>query len=140
LGIYSIGSGQTTTPAVKIWSMLFIAILFAPYFRGALHLRALFANFVRSEIDTQENVRHVRQLGLLGLAIPVLAGLLMGVSWVLVQRGVIDKSLVTDERPSVNLLAIPAYFVTPLLLVLASWIMEVGRKTRAEADDMRHEA
>lgn len=140
LGLYAINAGQVTTPAVRIWSMLFIAILFAPFFKGALHLRALFANFVSSEIYTQENVRHLRQLGLLALAIPVLAGVLMAVSWVLVQQGVIDKSLVTHDRPSINLLSALSYFVTPLLLVLASWIMEVGRKTRSEADDMRREA
>lgn len=140
LGIYSIGGGQITTPAVKIWSILFLAILFAPIFKGAFHLRALFANFVRSEIYTQDNVRHLRQLGLLGLAIPVLTCVLMLVSWLLVQWGIIDKSLVDPERPGVNLLSLLSYCVTPLLLVLASWIMEVGRNTRAEADDMRREA
>ena len=140
LGIYSISAGQITTPALRIWSMLFIAILFVPFFKGALHLRALFVNFVRTEIYTQENARHLRQLGLLGLAIPVLASVLMAVSWVLVQQGLVDKSLVVQPRPGVNLLSALSYFVTPLLLVLASWIMEVGRNTRAEADDLRREA
>jgi len=140
IGIYSIRDGSLLTPTVRIWSMLFIATLFVPIFKGAFHLRALFANFVKNEIYTRQNVRHLRQLGLLGIAIPVLAGVVMAVSWVLVQQCVIDKSLVAHERPDINLLSIPAYFVTPLLLVLASWIMEVGRRTRAEADDMRREA
>lgn len=70
----------------------------------------------------------------------MLTGVLMLVSWLLAQWGVIDKSLVDPERPGVNLLSLLSYLVTPLLLVLASWIMEVGRNTRAEADDMRRGA
>jgi hypothetical protein len=140
LGLYSIRAEQFTTPAIKIWAIAFIAIMCIPILRGALHLRALFANFVVGDIYTEINVQHLRRIALLSLAMPVLIGVLVAATWLLVETGIIDKALVTAERLNFNLLSLPSWFVGPLLLLLASWIMEVGRRTHVEADTMRREA
>jgi hypothetical protein len=140
LGIYSIRAEQFTTPAIKIWAITFIAIMCIPLFRGALHLRALFTNFIVGDIYTEINVRHLRRIALLSLAMPVLIGVLVAASWLLVETGIIDRALVTTEPLNLNLLSLASWYVGPLLLLLASWIMEVGRRTHVEANTMRREA
>ena len=139
-GPYTIRGDQFTTPAIKVWGAIVATTTFVLLFKGVFHLYALFGNFVAGSIYTKETVRHIRQLGLLAMAMAILQLILPSVSWLIVEMGLIDgESIMRENALIVGSPQIPG-FITAGLLLLASWIMDVGRQTRDEAEEMRRDA
>jgi hypothetical protein len=138
-GTYTMGTEQLTTIGMKAWAIVFVAVIFGLLFKGLYHLRALFGNFVAGDIYTKETVRHIRNLGWVALAMPLLGGVMVLISWALLKWGFVDEASVTRQTRGLT----PASFgslIAPALILLASWVMDVGRQTQEEAEQLRRDA
>jgi hypothetical protein len=138
-GPYSVEAANLATPFLKTWGILFVGAVFTLMFLWVIHLRALFGDLAGGSIYTARNVRRIRQIGLLMLSMPPLVGALGLVSVVVLKAGVINEASVTRHTWGITLGALCA-FLAPGVILLASWIMEIGRKTQDEADEMRRDA
>jgi hypothetical protein len=141
-GPYQIAANQALTAGEKVWAIIAGGCVFALVFSALFHLHRLFAGFIVGRVYTRESVRHIRQLGMLSLAMAILQVLIPIFSTLLLQVGVVD-------RAHVILLPPPGYavfsgvlpgFITSGVILLASWIMELGRQTRDEAEQLRRDA
>lgn len=139
MGPYSIQQDQLSTPAL-LYALLSIGLVLAIIFAGLFHLYSLFNNFAKGGIYTAANVRHIRHLGLLAMAWAVLDIVLPIGSIILLQAGLVNEAAVTKQTRLIFGTSNVPSFITASLLLLASWIMEVGRKTTDEAERMRREA
>lgn len=139
MGPYSIPPSQLST-AAALYALFGFGLVLAIIFMGLLHLYSLFTNFAQGGIYTAANVRHIRHLGLLAMAWAVLDIVLPIGSIILLQAGLIDEAVVTKHTQLVFGTSNIPSFITASLLLLASWIMEVGRRTTDDADRMRREA
>jgi hypothetical protein len=106
---------------------------------GMFQLYRLFGNLAAGAIYTPENVRRVRHLGLLSLLWAVLAVAIPFAFAVLVRLGVLDASIAE------SLLVIPwpeslNVAVSAGLILLVSWIMDVGLYEKDHADALRRDA
>jgi hypothetical protein len=61
-------------------------------------------------------------------------------SIILLHAGLVDEAAVTKQPRLIFGTSNLPSFITASLILLASWIMEVGRKTTDEAERMRREA
>ncbi|MBX5463141.1 MAG: DUF2975 domain-containing protein [Steroidobacteraceae bacterium] len=139
LGPYRVLNDQLP-PILRAYVLVCFAMVLAIVFTGLFNLYGLFSNFARGEIYTAANVRHIRQLGLLALAWAVLQIVAPVGSIILLQAGFVDPAVVVKTPRLVFGTANAPSFITAGLILLASWIMEVGRKTQDEAERMRREA
>jgi hypothetical protein len=162
LGPYLVTSDRLTSPQLQAWSFICIASFSLVMLWGVFHLYRLFRHLEAGEIYTGENVRHIRQVGLVAIAMGVLRLVLPPLTFVLMEVGFIDRTLVAivdaggsgGHAPLVGgtfdlfvngggaLLIGGAFdlFVMGALVMLASWIMDVGRETSDEAAAMRRDA
>jgi hypothetical protein len=144
LGAYSIATDHISTPGARAWTITVIVAIFGFLYLGLFHLYRLFSNLAAGSIYTQDNVYRIRQLGLLALAGVVLQMLVAMSSQLLLQSGVFDAAMIVpNSGPRGGLVfgstQLPG-LVTAGLLLLASWIMDVGRKTTDEAERLRSDA
>jgi len=147
LGAYSVTGDHLTTIEIKVWALVVISSIFGILFAVVLHLQRLFAHLAAGSIYTRVNVRHLRRVGILALAMAVLQLVLPLLTIAIVNSGFIDRSLITLTEPGTSgigiLLLGPASlsgFAMAALVLLASWIMDVGRQTADDADAMRRDA
>ncbi|HEX6998812.1 MAG TPA: hypothetical protein VF322_11760 [Gammaproteobacteria bacterium] len=139
LGPYFITADKITTAGIKLYALLVTALVSGLMLAALLALRALFADLAAGAIYTQENVARIRRLGLLTLATAV-AGIVVPVaSTALVAAGWIDAASVTRSQHAAGPDSF-SLFITGGLILLASWIMEVGRQASDEAEALRREA
>jgi hypothetical protein len=138
-GPYRVDAAHLTTPFLRVWSFLFVSIVLGLAMRWLYLLHTLFDNFASGIIFTSENVRLIRRIGFVMLYMLVIVPLLEVASLGVLKAGFIDEASVI-RAGDWNLT--PASFMAlfgPGLVLLLSWIMEVGRKVTDEADAMRHE-
>ena len=140
MGPYTL-PGNQLAPVPKAYLLICSGLVLAIVFKGLFHLFSLFNSFARGAIYTTQNVRHIRQLGLLALAWAVLEIIVPAGSMLLLQGGFVDKAVATMKPPQLifGTSNLPS-FITAGLILLASWIMEVGRKTQDEAEHLRRES
>ena len=103
------------------------------------YLYALFGALAKGEIYSMANVRRIRRLGELALVFGALRIVVPVVSFALLNAGIFPPSAVSFVPigiPSDSL----SLLITGGLILLVSWIMEVGRRTTEDADRMRREA
>jgi hypothetical protein len=139
LGAYDVTGDHLTTLAIKAWALVVLALVLAIMGKGLFHLFRLFANLSQGLIYTKSNVHHIRQVGLLALSGAVLQIAVFAITALLVEFGVIDRELVTGGEAGLGPFSFDSFILAALLL-LASWIMDVGRQTTDDADAMRREA
>jgi Protein of unknown function (DUF2975) len=145
LGAYTVQGAQLATFGIKIWAFVVVTVVFAILLALTLRLRGLFTELAAGAIYTRENVRHIRNIGLLAMAMAVLQIVLPMISVLLVEIGFVDRGLVTFQGAGQGgaLLFGPSSlsaFAMPALVLLASWIMDVGRQTKDEAEALRRDA
>jgi hypothetical protein len=99
----------------------------------------LFGNLAAGAICTPENVRRVRNVGLLLLLWAVL-GIVIPTA-IVVARELIDASVPIDlDRVFPSLSELFSSFATAGLVLLASWIMDVGLYEKDHADALQRDA
>jgi hypothetical protein len=102
-------------------------------------LHRLFGNLAAGAIHTPENVRRVRNVGLLLLLWAVL-GVVIPTA-IVVARGLMDASVPIDlDRVFPSLSELFSSFATAGLVLLASWIMDVGLYEKDHADALQRDA
>jgi len=128
------------TPAQKVASIP-IAILFAGVWLAVVYqLYRLFGNLATRAIYTAENVRRVRNVGLLCLVLAVL-GVLVPIAWaVLVRTGLLEPSLPSKFDLWFSWSESLSSFITAGLILLVSWIMDVGLYEKDHADALQRDA
>jgi hypothetical protein len=101
-------------------------------------LRRIFANMARGEIFDAGNVRHIRTIGLVILAIGILNIVVPIVSAALSARGILGHSVPPEF--TIRLPGVLAPFAMAGIIYLASWIMLVGLGVTEEAEELRRDA
>jgi signal transduction histidine kinase len=148
LGPYRVTGDHMSSIPLKAWSLIVVTVVFVLLGGVVLHLQRLFSHLAAGRIYTRENVRHIRQVGVLALGMAAVQLVLPAATFALIEIGFIDRSLVSATIEGTlgtrnALLLGPASlsgFITAALVLLVSWIMDVGRETRDEAEVMRSEA
>jgi hypothetical protein len=141
---FSVNSDQLATVSSKVWTLVVVAVFVSLFAWTLLHLYRLFKRLEAGSIYTKQNVYHLRQVGLASMALAVIQFLLPLIAYGLAELGFIDRSFVTSVAPGNG---VPAFVAPPLsglitasLILLASWIMDVGTVVSEDADAMRREA
>jgi hypothetical protein len=141
VGPFGIRGDLPIMPAARVWAMLVMLTTLVVVCLGLRLMYLLFANLQHGAIFTQANVRLLRNLALVSMTGSILHGLIPMLSGLLVQWQVLEPVReATQDGSALGIHNMPGSFVTALLLWLASWIMDVGRRTRDEAEAMRRDA
>lgn len=129
----------STPPQLLVFVSVIMGVVIGVWLAALRQLYDLFGNLVTGAIDTQENVRRVRNVGLLLLLWAVL-GIVIPTAIVVV-RGSIDASVPIDlDRVFPSLSELFGSFATAGLVLLASWIMDVGLYAKDHADALQRDA
>jgi hypothetical protein len=139
LGSFAIEAAQLSTPFLKVWAALVVGVVLGLVLRWLYGLSVLFGNLAAGHIFTSENVRLLRQAGFLMLYLAVSVPVIAIISAGLVRVGIIGAGTFVPQQPNGITPGSFTNLIAPGLVLLASWIMEVGRKTRDEAEEMRRE-
>jgi hypothetical protein len=141
---FSVNSDQLATVSSKVWTFVVVTVFVALFAWTLLHLYRLFKRLEAGSIYTKQNVYHLRQIGLAAMALAVIQFLLPLIALGFAELGFIDRTLVTAVGPGNG---VPAFVGPPLsglitasLILLASWIMDVGTVVSEDAEAMRREA
>jgi DUF2975 family protein len=117
---------------------LILGVVLGVWLAALRELQRLFGNLAAGAIYTPENVRRVRNVGLLLLAWAVL-GILLPIALVVAHR-LIDASVPLDpDQVFPSLSELFSSFVTAGLVLLASWIMDVGLYQKEHADALQRD-
>jgi len=142
--IFIVNADQLVTVSSKIWAFVVATVVSGIFLWMLFHLYRLFKQLEAGSIYTKQNVYRLRQVGWLSMALAVIPVILPSISLGLAQIGLIDSTLVTFD-PSGN--GTPVLMgqslgglITASLILLASWIMDVGRQVSDDAEAMRREA
>ena len=129
-------TAQAMTPQLKMLTTLVTSAMTGVMLAGVYQLYRLFGNLAAGAIYTPENVRRVRRLGLLSLLWAVLAIAIPSALFLLdFQDASLPESLlVFPWAESLN------SAVSAGLLLLVSWIMDVGLHTKDHADALQRDA
>src|SRR6185295_6307026 len=71
LGAYTFTGEHMTTPELKAWACIVVATIFTFLLAIVIHLRRLFGRLAAGSVYTRENVRCLRRVGILALALSV---------------------------------------------------------------------
>jgi hypothetical protein len=138
-GLDGVTTAQLTTPALKLWVFVVVGLTTGISLAAVRQLYHLFGNLAAGAIYTPENVRRVRYVGLLALLSAVVEILIPVASAALVTYGLIDGSAPVNRE-----LVFPWQSVSVIisagLILLASWIMDVGLYEKDHADALRRDA
>jgi hypothetical protein len=141
---HSINVDQLASASSKIWAFVWITVALGVLLWILFHLYRLFKQLEAGSIYTKKNVYHLRQVGWLSMAAVVFQLIMPPVSLALAQIGFIDSALVTFPASGngTTLFAGQSLggLLTASLILLASWIMDVGRQVSDDAEAMRREA
>jgi hypothetical protein len=139
LGFYDVMPAQLTTTPIKVWALIVVTAVLGLMIWMLLHLYRLFRHLEEGSIYTVQNVYHLRQVGWLLMALAVLKLLVPFVSLALAEISLMNSAFtVAFSDGDVGLTF--GDFITASLVLLASWIMDVGRQVSDDADAMRREA
>jgi hypothetical protein len=139
-----VNSDQLVTVSSKIWAFVVATVVMGILLGIVLRLYRLFRELEAGSIYTKQNVSYLRQVGWLAMASAVIPTVLSLASFWLAQLGFIDASPLTfdaaGDGPTMLVGQSFAGIVNAALILLASWIMEVGTVVSEDADAMRREA
>jgi hypothetical protein len=136
LGFYDVMPAHLTTMPGKVWAMIVVTAVLGLMMWTLVHLYRLFRHLEAGSIYTDQNVYHLRYVGWLLMALAVLKLLVPFVSLALTEIGFMNSAAFSEGGNGSSL----SDFVTASLVLLASWIMDVGRQVSDDADAMRREA
>jgi hypothetical protein len=133
VGLEGVTMAQLTTPALKVWAFLASGVLMGVSLAPVYQLYRLLGNMAAGAIYTPENVRRVRNIGILTLLSALLYIVIPVASAALVASIPINLELVFSSQ---SLGAI----ISAGLILLASWIMDVGLYEKDHAAALQRDA
>ena len=129
-------NGIGYTPEQKMWALPMYGIVLGIWLAVVFHLYRLFGNLATGAIYTPENVRRVRHVGLLWLSLAVLGVAIPVASTALLATGFdLPKS-----APAFSWSESLSSFAAAGLVLLVSWIMDVGLYEKNHADALQRDA
>ena len=138
-GPYDVLQALLTPLQLLVCVVLVLGVVLGVWFATLNQLYLLFGSLAAGAIYTPENVRRVRNVGLLSLLWAVL-GVVLPTALV-VARALIDPSRPIDpDRVFAPLLQVLGAFVTAGFVLLASWIMDVGLYEKDHADALQRDS
>lgn len=138
-GSYDVLQALLTPLQLVVCVFLVLGVVIGVWFAALNQLYLLFGSLATGAIYTPENVRRVRNVGLLLLLLAVL-GIVIPTALV-VARFLIDASVPIDlDRVFPSLSEVFSSFTTAGLVLLASWIMDVGLYEKDHADALQRDA
>jgi hypothetical protein len=139
-GAWDILNALLTPYQVKVFAALGVSALAGVWLASVYQLYRLFGDLAVGAIYTPENVRRVRHVGLLLLLLAVLMDIVIPAAMI-VAHGFIEPSIPLDLD---RLLPPPPElfgdFISPGLILLASWIMDVGLYEKDHAEALKRDA
>ena len=137
--IHSATTALAMTPELKMWMTLLTGVVAAVMLASVYQLYRLFGNLAAGAIYTPENVRRLRRVGLLWL---LLAGL--GIVIPIASAALVTFGLIDAPFPVKHELAFSTQSLSPIisagLILLASWIMDLGLYEKDHADALQRDA
>jgi hypothetical protein len=139
-----VNSDQLVTVSSKIWAFVVATVVLGIFLWILFCLYRLFKQLEAGSIYTKQNVYHLRHVGWLSMAAAVIPMVLSLLSLWLAHLGFIDGTPVTFDASGDGTTMLVgqslAGIVNASLILLASWIMDVGTVVSEDADAMRREA
>ena len=134
-----------STGSIKACTLIVVTVFVALAGWTLYHLYCLFDRLADGAIYTKPTVWHLRQVGMLSLAMAVIQLILAPTTFALVELGFLDRALLAPVESATRtplLFWSPSFggFITAALILLASWILDVGREVSEDAEVMRREA
>ena len=141
LGPISDTTLQLTTPQLKMWAFLVVGVLMGVGLASVYQLYRVFGNLAAGAIYTSENVRRLRHIGLLWLLWVVLGFLIPFASLALIEFGFRDAlAPIKHQLVFPSLSQSLSSVVAAGLVLLVSWIMDVGLYAKDHADALQSDA
>jgi hypothetical protein len=138
-GTYDVMQALLTPLQLMASVFLILGVVIGVWLAALRQLYRLFGNLAAGAIYTPENVRRVRNVGLLLLLWAVL-GIVIPTA-IVVASGLIDTSVPIDlDGVFPSLSELFSSFTTAGLVLLASWIMDVGLYQKDHADALQRDA
>ena len=138
-GAYDILTSPLTPLQLKVWWLLGLGVAIGVWLAALQQLHRLFGNLADGAIYTPENVRRVRYVGLLWLLLAVLNIVLPAM--LVVANGFFDAPVPIDlDRVFPSFGELSNSFAAAGLVLLVSWIMDVGLYEKEHADALRRDA
>ena len=137
-GFYTLAQAMLTPLQFKVSASLALGLVAGVWLAAVYQLYRLFGNLAAGAIYTPENVRRVRYVGLLWLLLVALS--IVTPAALLVAHGFMDSSIPIDLDVLFPLSQLVGDFVSAGLILLASWIMDVGLYEKDHADELRRDA
>jgi hypothetical protein len=138
-GTYDVMQALFTPLQLAVSVFLILGVVIGVWMAALRQLQGLFGNLAAGAIYTPENVRRVRNVGLLLLVWAAL-GIVIPTA-IVVARGLMDASVPIDlDRVFPPLSALFSSFATAGFVLLASWIMDVGLYEKDHADALQRDA
>ncbi|HTE39708.1 MAG TPA: hypothetical protein VK629_02690 [Steroidobacteraceae bacterium] len=123
----------------NLWALCIMSIVIGIWLNILRQLERLFGNLAAGAIYTPENVRHLRNVGFLSLLWAALS-ILIPTTHVVVLRLISSTVPIDLDRIFLSFYELIGTLVTPGLILLVSWIMDVGLYEKEHADALRREA
>ena len=138
-GTFDVLQALLTPLQLMVCVFLVMGVVIGVWLAALRQLYRLFGNLAAGAIYTPENVRCVRNVGLLLLLWAVL-GIVIPTA-IVVARGIMGASVPIDlDRVFPSLSELFSSFATAGLVLLASWIMDVGLYEKDHADALQRDA
>lgn len=140
LGVAVAGPGGTAfTPEQKWWGLCMMAATSGVGLAIVYQLYRLFGNLAAGTIYSAETVRRVRYVGILWLLWAVL-GILMPLAWAVLTELVFVEPGSSQVQHAFSLSETLSSFVAAGLILLVSWIMDVGLYEKDHAAELQRDA
>jgi hypothetical protein len=138
-GAYDVLTSPLTPLQLKVLWLLSLGVAIGVWLAALHQLYRLFGNLAAGAIYTPENVRRVRYVGLLWLLLAVLNIVLPAT--LVVANGFFDAPVPIDlDRVFPSFVELLNSFAAAGLVLLVSWIMDVGLYEKQHADELRRDA
>jgi Protein of unknown function (DUF2975) len=139
VGLDGVTTAQLTTPALKMWAFAVMGAQTGVFLASVYQLYRLFGSLAAGAIYTSENVRRLRHVGLLWLLCAALGILIPFASAALVTFGFFDAPAPINHDLAFSSQSLGP-IISAVLILLASWIMDVGLYEKDHADALRRDA
>lgn len=131
---------QGLTPQQKMWALPFFALASSAWLAAVYQLYRLFGNLSSGAIYTAENVRRVRLVGVFWL-LSAVVNLLLPIVWVaLIRLGAVTPAAVPNYQTWFSWSDSLAGFASAGLVVLISWVMDIGLYEKDQAEALQRDA